>query len=451
MNFIKNFLKKYSALLLPAILVLISLLLLVPNTMIAKSLASDMQTSEQQQGQIRQLLNSASTKADAQAQKAYAQKRQEEKKTIEQKVVQASRRELIMYDFFPKPTDPSFQVYSDFGIEYRKNIMNLIEKIRARDAPTSAEIQQETGVSATSSTVGGGYDEMGDFSASRTRTQTKNNDPIVNALCAKRASQIPVYAHPDIFAWYSYWEEYEYSGGKQAMIDSWYSQVAFWIYNDVIDTIEALNSGSNQVNTSAVKRLLGIRFQGKVDVALNSQRTHTSSMYSGRGSQTTDIPVLVTETNPGPFLPFSWTERKSNTELDVIHFAVSVILDSRQLMNFYDELCSKKSHKYRPNHDIRAEFAEAEHNQITILESTAQAIERSDPIHELYRYGDASVMRVDLVCEYLFSREGFEKKSKENNEEITGTIKPAPIVELESGGEGSGSSSGFDSEMYGEY
>ena len=78
-------------------------------------------------------------------------------------------------------------------------------------------------------------------------------------------------------------------------------------------------------------------------------------------------------------------------------------------------LCSQKEHKYREGYSENGEIKTYKHNQITILKSEIEAIVRSSPGHEDYRYGDEAVVRLDMTCEYIFDRSGYDQ------------IKPAPI------------------------
>ena len=47
------------------------------------------------------------------------------------------------------------------------------------------------------------------------------------------------------------------------------------------------------------------------------------------------------------------------------------------------------------------------HNQISILESSIQAIDRESEDHVLFRYGDDSVVELNLICEYLLHAAGY--------------------------------------------
>jgi hypothetical protein len=78
------------------------------------------------------------------------------------------------------------------------------------------------------------------------------------------------------------------------------------------------------------------------------------------------------------------------------------------------ELCSAKEHQFRgypdPN-DPAQTFQPVQtfkHNQITILESKMGSINPNDMTHRYYRYGDDPVISLDLICEYVFDKEGYK-------------------------------------------
>ena len=113
-----------------------------------------------------------------------------------------------------------------------------------------------------------------------------------------------------------------------------------------------------------------------------------------------------------------WTGRVGGQDYDVVHFAVSVIIDSRHVLGFMRELCSQKEHVFREGFKADGRLVESKHNQITILQSAVHAVEKDSSLHELYRYGSGAVMRLDLVCEYLLNRSGYD------------VIKPEPIKKI---------------------
>jgi hypothetical protein len=87
-------------------------------------------------------------------------------------------------------------------------------------------------------------------------------------------------------------------------------------------------------------------------------------------------------------------------------------------MPFMRELCSEKEHDYREGYQEDGQVSTHKHNQITILRSKIRTVEKSSDAHIDYKYGSDGVIRLDLACEYVFNRGGYDQ------------IKPKPIQEL---------------------
>ena len=174
------------------------------------------------------------------------------------------------------------------------------------------------------------------------------------------------------------------------MEDCWYYQVAYWIQEDVAKTIAKINSRSKSISSSPVKRLLGINFQNP---------------DAQKASDDTDCPIYVTALDLGTAMP--WTERLCNDDLDVVHFSVAVVVRSKSVLAFMKELCSEKEHKPDSSHDT-ADLRAFRHNQITILQSEIKPFNRTEPEHRLYNYGDDAVVALNLVCEYIFKKAGYD-------------------------------------------
>jgi hypothetical protein len=88
------------------------------------------------------------------------------------------------------------------------------------------------------------------------------------------------------------------------------------------------------------------------------------------------------------------------------------------------ELCSAKEHKFRGFAGDEPEQT-FKHNQITILENKFRSIDEEP--YSLYRYGEDAVVELDLICEYMFNRKGYEeikpetvKETLKGTEETTG-------------------------------
>lgn len=418
---IENFFKKYTAL-LPSIIITVAALLMLPlMLMVGGSVKEKMAGSVRTAGTVSSLLQDVPSRRKPELVKNYMDRLEEEANQIETMAIESSMRELISYDVFPLPRGTSSQLFVAFGRRFREAVEAMVDSMHALDAPSEAEILNQTGTALrpAAQTMG------------RQRARTDTVNPMVDALCLKRSQEISVYAHRAAFPWYAFWERYEFAGQRQALEDCWDTQTAFWIYQDIADTISAMNAGSNSVATSPVKRLMGVSFTERInteDLAGNPYRTDgggfrekpnyvilpSASTSSAAGGAT----IAATPIMPSNFVAASLTNRSGNEDIDVIHFTFSVLVDNRYVMAFMKELCSEKSHTYRVDFQENGQERNAVHNQITILDTEISAVDKTAPEHEFYRYGNGAVMQLDLVCEYQFCRKGYD------------VIKPDAVKEL---------------------
>ena len=168
-----------------------------------------------------------------------------------------------------------------------------------------------------------------------------------------------------------------------------------------------MNSGSGTVYTSPIKRLLSVNFI--------SGGVNTSSRQTSRTRQADDNrPSYVTTIEEGLTKPY--TARVCNDDIDVVHFNLVVITDIKAVLSFMDELSSAKEHII-PKSD-KEQNTKSKHNQITILESKIDSIDRAVEEHNLYRYGkEPAVVKIELVCEYIFNKSGYDKIKPESVKE----------------------------------
>lgn len=401
--------KKYASLFPSIGLLLAAIVIYAAASLVGRTISKKMDGSVSTASQLRSVATSVPSEKQARIEEDYVQKNQQDVNAVEMMAINTSRRELVCYSpvIFPKPTDSSGQVYDIFGKQYRTAIEALLERIKAKDAPSNAEIRSATGVAA--GTPGMGGDMMMGLG---TQNQSSSQQAMVDAVCLKRAEEIPVYANPSILSWYGFWEKSDLASQDESLGKCWSSQVAFWIYEDIIATTEAMNAGSTRIAASPVKRLLGVRFDGPVVAAVRQD-----NMMGTTATQTPDIPVYVknsestaaatataTVSAASPFTSSPLTGRFSNEQLDVVHFAVSVIVDSSLVSSFMKELCSAKTHTWQEAGKTEAGI----HNQITILQFSVEPVIRDNPVHSYYRYGKAAVVQLNLVCEYLFYRKGYD-------------------------------------------
>lgn len=383
-----GFLRNYSALLLPAVIALVAVLLFIPTQLMSGRLTKQIaRESVSMGGQVESLSKDTVPRDQWKIEQEYQQDYQSDANQIAFLARQSSQRELLSYKIFPKPEDISTLIFKEFGQEFRSGIEELLADANAHDCPTEAEIQRNL-QSSSGARLRGKRSLLGEVDAA-----------ITDVLCRAKAQSASFYANPVALAGYDFWEQYEYAGMEKAVKDCWYWQLGYWIIEDVIDTIRAANPGSRSVFTSPVKRLVSVAF-GLGGVAVGKKTVQTAPRY-------------VLSTYEGLTLIEPYTGRATNDDIDVVHFNVVVVLSSQAVLPFMQELCSAKEHKFRgfSGNEQEREFR---HNQITILESSISPVSREVPTHNFYRYGEDAVVELDLVCEYILDKKGYDKIKPES-------------------------------------
>ena len=419
-----NFIKKYLALLIPAVIAFFAVLLFVLVSMSGRSLAEDIDSgSVAELRSIKQMLGNTPPRGQFEQMQVYQDKYAAEADAIDSLSRQGGRRDLISYKIFPWPQSTSQQLFKVFAERYVAAIEEIVTYVNGRDALGDLDITKELGMSRSVSVIG------------RTNVSSARN-AMVDAICAKRAQEISVYANPGLFRWYSFWDNYKFFGTKEAVESCWYSQLAYWVYRDVVETIVAMNEGSMSVFTSPVKRLVGIGFSPSVSDSVG--------VNVGRGQSVSgDKPLYVRGGYGGIFGEYPWTGRICNGDMDIVHFKFNVIVDSTAVMSFAKELCSSKEHGYRVGFSENGQQQAGRHNQITILESEIEPVSRRADIHKNYRYGDGSIVRLSLLCEYIFDRAAYDPIKPDSVKAALGQVGATDETEFESDYDG-GSSGSFE-------
>jgi hypothetical protein len=315
-------------------------------------------------------------------QKAYAN----DANQISRLAKELTQRQLLRDKIFPEPNDKSILLFKEFGQRFRYGVEELLERINAGECPTEAELKRN---------LGGLFSSRSRNRGSYRSALNEAGDEIQNALCRAKAQSCNIYSNPIDLSGYEFWDNYQYAGTTEAIEDCWYFQLGYWIIEDIIDTIGAMNSGSKNVFTSPVKRFLGVSF---------GSRQATTSM--SRSTTTEDKPYYVLTNYDGLTTPC--TSRICNDDIDVVHFNVRVAVSKNAVLQFMQQLCSAKQHMIRESSGQTQEPRYAKHNQITILEHRIASIDRRDKNHDLYRYGEDAVVELDLTCEYIFSKKGYD-------------------------------------------
>ena len=399
-----NVFKVYSSLLVPVVVGLVAVVFLILASLMGGKLKRDMAKGSIAVGrEVRSLSESAVADEQWRVEQEYQRAVENDANRIAVLARQSAQRRLLSYKIFPEPKDTSTLIFEEFGRQYRDAIDGLIARVNARDCPTDAELERHLRSSISSPrsrrTVRRSYSALSEVDAE-----------IRDAVCRAKAESASVYANPADLSGYGFWEGYEYDVGmKKSIEDCWYWQLGYWIIEDVIDTIGTLNSGSDGVLTSPVKRLLAVSF------AAGEQRFGGTSRFSrsrrSRARAAEDRPRYVLSIEDG--LAESCTGRFSDEDIDVVHFEMSVVVGAKAVLPFMQQLCSAKEHKFS-GWDGKGQEQIFRRNQITVLESRIASIDREDETHNLYRYGEDAVVQLDLICEYIFDRNGCDEIKPES-------------------------------------
>jgi hypothetical protein len=387
-----SFLGNYSSLILPVIIILVAILLFIPTQLMSSKLKERMENESISMGRrVKSLSESTIPRDQWEVEQEYQQAYERDANRTVLLAKQSSQRQLLSYKIFPQPKDTSALIFKEFGQRFRAGIDKLLTQANAHDCPTVAELQGALQSSSLSSSSRRGID---------VRRLSDVDSVITEELCQDKAQSSRVYVNPANLGGYEFWEGYEYKGMDTAVEDCWYWQLSYWIIEDVFDTIDALDSGSNSVFTSPVKRLLGVNF------AVGNKGV------GGLAKRISDVkPSYVLSIKDAPIEPY--TGRFCNGDIDVVHFNINVIVSTKAVLPFMQQLCSAKQHKFRGFSGEEQEQV-FKHNQITVLESSVRSIDRTDAVHNLYRYGDDAVVELDLICEYIFNKSGYDEIKPES-------------------------------------
>ncbi len=381
--------KKNMPIIIPAAIVAVAIFLLVPTVMLRGKIKAKLSESANVVREVDSTLYEAVSSRQPEIAIKYQDNHQADANEIDKLAQQTSQRELLSYKIFPDPNETSSQIFNEFKREYKAVFANFVKDLNALDAPTDSEIRKQAGAITIQPTA-----------VAETSGRKSSDEKIIELICRSRSEEIPVYANPWVFSGYAYWDKWEFAGMASAVRDCWYCQMTVWIHQDVISSINSINADSTSVAKSSVKRLL-------------------SSDFSG-GSRDTglDMPVYVTEKSGGLCQP--WTGRKCDDRIDVMHFAVSVIVRADDVLKFMTALCSEKEHTFA---GFKGELSPQtyKHNSITVLGSRIEPIDRTSTEHKRYYYGQDAIVKLDLICEYVFNRQGYDViKPKVIQDEIIG-------------------------------
>ncbi len=431
---------KNKSLLIPVVIGLVSILLFIPTQLMSSGLKKKVQTeSISNLSKIIILRKNAVSDELLDMKEDQLKIRANDANEIARLAIQTTQRQFLSYDIFDvnDPNSLSGLIFLQFGQRYIDGIDKLIANANAGDCPTKAELTraiEESGASSRSrlgrpgmidsrmitpmapsptrsSRTGYGTSPFGGI-----RVKNELERVVIDQICQKRAEEISFYVNPNELSGYELWKEYDINAQKvQAVEDCWYYQLAYWVIEDILNTINSMNSGHEYVLSAPVKRLMQVSFT--VDSYGTRRRTGGSR---GRGSvgktdsKNDDRPKYVISSDNETMLTESCTGRYSNDDIDVIHFNVVCVVSIRDIMAFMKELCSAKEYQYI---DESGQTHTYKHNQITIMETKITSVDKEDSDHNSYHYGDDGVVELDLICEYIFNKKGYENYKPESVKE----------------------------------
>jgi hypothetical protein len=396
-----SFIKSYSSLIIPAIIAVVAVVIFVLTQLMSSRLHElvEKESFTQRGNKVSSLLKSAVASKQWEYERQYQDAYERDANQTTLLIKQTTERQLLSYKIFPEPKDPSALIFVEFGQRFQAGIDHLVASVKGGECPTEAEL---------SKSLSSGSLPLGDSRLTGGRLGEVDST-IKEELCQAKAKSASVYCDPADLAGYEFWKEYKYYdvGKEESIRQCWYWQLGYWIIEDVFNTIAAMNATSENVLTSPVKRLLNI------DFALEQR--------SSANPKTGTMPRYVLSYKDALAEPY--TQRYCDNDIDVVHFRVAIIVSAKAVLPFMVKLCSEKEHKFggfsgqEPQQTFR-------HNQITILESDIRSINREGAEHKLYRYGDDAVVELNLICEYLFSKSGYEEIKPESvKKELTQTAE----------------------------
>ncbi|MBN2180569.1 MAG: hypothetical protein JW715_01550 [Sedimentisphaerales bacterium] len=419
LSFFKN-----KSLLIPVIISLIGILLFIPTQLMSSGLKEQVdKESVSVLARVRNLSKAAVSDELLDKETKQLQDQAEDANEIELLAKETTQRKLLVYNIFDvnDPNTLPDLIFLQFGQQYTGGIDKMIAESKSGDCPTEIELTRaidESGAKSRALMPQQGrmmFDEpmMNPMSrlnrgAPGLRTMSKLERAVVDQKCMARAKEISFYVTPAQMSGYALWQNYNTNIQKvDAVEDCWYYQLAYWIIEDVFDTVNTLDSGYDNVLNAPVKRIMRVTF--KMDSGFGGMRRTVRRGRITSGTQkeadNTDKPQYVLSDDKQSMLTETCTARYCDEDIDVVHFNLVCIVSMQDFMPFMEELCSAKEHEYI---DESGQTHTYKHNQITIIETKISPVDREQADHLNYCYGDAGVIELDLVCEYIFKKNAYE-------------------------------------------
>jgi len=426
-----SFLRNNLALLVPIGIAVVALLLFVPTTLWSGKLRNRIETNSVQPGnQIDSLVQQVDQAAQAEALESYIEAYAQDANAIDDLMVQTTLRELLDYRVFEDPNHQTSQlVFDPFRQKYVAGVDAMLQRLQAGSPPSEADILAALESSGSRSMMGrsrprapvAGGNPMG--RGLNLRFMSEVDRRIATKVCEDKAKTAKVYLNPVDLGGYLYWSDWKFEDWDKAIRDCWYWQMAYWMLEDVATTIQQMNQDADHILHAPVKRVMNVLFtqsQSRMGMGMGMR----SALGRGRRTLTAkdqQTPTYATGVkNAMTGTPCTGRFSSVTSDWDVMQFEVRVIVSAADVMRFMQALCSAKPHQFRGwlGQDPVQKY---QHNQITILESSINPVDRESFEHSSYQYGDGEVVDLDLVCEYLFCVKAYDKiMPKQVKDDIAG-------------------------------
>ncbi len=387
-------------LMISVIIAFAAILLFVPSQLLSSGLKKEIQ--EKSITGLGNKLNALKNNIVSKQQLEDAQKSLDEvtdaNNSLYSQALQSTQRELLNDNIFkldPNDANGTFSpsIFYAFGRTYCDKIDEFIAEHNARLCPTQTEINNDLKESGINSLLQPGAGGASGYDA--TQMQDTIQGMMIDQVCQKRAQASFVYIDPYTISGYDFWAQYKYSSWEEDITNGWFSQLGYWVIQDVFDTIVGMNTSHESLIDAPIKRLMSVTFSDNyASTGTTGQPGRNSSMVK----KYTDRPYYIFSTDSIP--KETLTGRYCGEDYDVIHFKVKFVINTKDFMRVVQELCSAKEHKYI---DKSKQVHTYKHNQITVLGTSLRSVDMKNENHKLYRYGDDNVSELELTCEYLFN------------------------------------------------
>ncbi|MBI9017230.1 MAG: hypothetical protein JEZ07_08230 [Phycisphaerae bacterium] len=363
-------------------------------------------------------------------------------------VKKSTARELLNPKVFPEPKEVrSSQIYyKKFADAYCEKIAELLgpNMLNGKDRPSAIEEKQYLDKHLSGSSGRGTGMNMGNMGmgmgggVSAVQGAKSPEESLREELRGKRALEISIYASPESFCVYNYWNNHDGDASvpEEIQKNSWFTLVAYWIQQDVALSIVNMNKGNN-VFENPIKRLVEVSFcgqtvtpgasltPGRTSVASSSARSNAKATERKPGSENT-LPCYVIkagvsaassrpgraatigpEAKPSGIIAVGYTKNTSDDLVDIVQFEIVAVIDASKTFDFLNELESVKD-AGKPE----------QRNQIAVLDFEVSAVDYTEEKAAGYIYGSGALSVVNILCEYRFFKSGYEE------------YKPKPVKDL---------------------